>query len=203
MQGAPFAVETDAIPVKNAAGGIRVLLDFSDDQTTLNGMETPRRHQHRVALADWDAMYQVSERHRRTAQGVFETSSCDAPAQAGNQMGVLRHIHDVPHFGFRFSAELGGDGWGRMNLERETLVDIEQLDEQWKPFRAGTIGTQESRAERFDELTERPAFLVAVGDDRLGVIAVANLPRFSDKPIGRQPFTEPGKGSTTPNAFHQ
>lgn len=45
MERTRFAVETDAIPVKHAVGGIGVLLDFGDDKAGIKGMDAPGRHE--------------------------------------------------------------------------------------------------------------------------------------------------------------
>ena len=54
-----------------------------------------------------------------------------------------------------------------------------------------------------DELPECLAGGRAVGDDGLGVIAVADFPGFADVLAGRNGFAVAGEGGAAPNAFDE
>ena len=122
--------------------------------------------------------------------------------QAGNQHCVRRGVEDVPHFGFGFAAELCGNGGRRMDLKREPLASVEQFDEEWKAV-APAIGAEQLRAVLLDELVECLAGRGAVGDDGLGVGAVADFPSFADAFAGGDGFSVPGEGVTAPDAFDE
>jgi len=202
VEGARLAGIVHAIPIVDPVSGVGVLLNLSNDQAGADGMEATRWYEQRFTGMNGELVKTFLEGRTALFDGGFELLAGDVAAQAGNQRGVRRGVEDVPHLSFGFAAEQRGQfGW-RVNLEREPFTGVEQFDEEWKTA-AMAIGAEQLRAVLLDELAESLAGRCAVGDNGLGISAVADFPCFADVLADGNGFTIAGEGVTAPNAFDE
>ena len=118
----------------------------------------------------------------------------DAALQADIQLRPGRGLGDIPHLGLGFAAQLRRLVGRRMDLQRELLLRVEDLDEQRKPRRlAAWLAPSSSAGVVLHEPTQVLARERAVGDDADVARPVADLPRLADRHAGRQAAC--GKGA--------
>ena len=165
-----------AIPIIDPVRRVRVLLDFDDNQAGVYRMESSRRNKETFAGMNREAVKTFLKRCAALRDRLFKLLARHAAPQAGNKMGIGRGIEDVPHFGFRFAAELRGDGGRWMNLQGESFPGVKQFDEERETFRAPAICAEQFVAVVGDELAEGMAGQWAVGDDALFLVAVTDFP---------------------------
>lgn len=135
MQVANLAVGVGAVPIEDPVSSVRVLLDFMNEKTCADGMESAGFDEEGIAFFRCDGMNVI--RDRAIGDSLFEAFTGCAAFQADVEFGSGLGIGDEPHFGLRFAAELLGDGSGRMNLDRERCRTIEDFDEDGKTFAIG------------------------------------------------------------------
>ena len=120
----------------------------------------------------------------------FELSPRDAVFQADIELCSRGGLGDVPHLGLRFPAERGRLGKRGMNLQRELLPRIENLDEQGESVAVRLGPTQKLGCVLLHEPTQVLAGERAVRDDAHVTRPVADFPRFPDRYAGWQRFME-------------
>ena len=217
---ARFAVETDPAPIIDAVGGIGVLLDFDQHDAGIDGVNPTRRNKERISRQHLESVDVVDDGLRilDAFERAHEIGAAGAPAEPGDEMRVLIGFEHVPHFGFRFAFEFGGERGGRMNLQREPFAGVEEFDEKGKArgLRAGRRfalaawghaayngRTQELCAMGFDLLAEGFAFVGSVGNNGLHLVTVADFPGFADAFARRHGFAVMFQRISAPDAFLQ
>ena len=152
---ARFAVETEAVPVENAVSGVGVLLNFENDVSGADGVQTATGQEHDVTGFDRNAMDMVGD--GSVFDSGFKFGACDAAFESDKEVGFGRGVGDVPHFGLRFAAELLGDVCRRMDLDGEFFLGVEDFDEEGK---AGLL------RDRTNRVTPHPGPLLVKGRGR-------------------------------------
>jgi DNA segregation ATPase FtsK/SpoIIIE, S-DNA-T family len=176
-------------------------LDFDDEQSGVDGVETAGWDEEDIAVFNWESVEALFE--LGGLQSGFKLRTRYAAFQTGNQMGVGCGFEDVPHFGFGFAFQTGRDGGRWVDLERETVAGVEELDEKGKTGQVAGIGAEELRAEGFDQLMQCFAGQGAVEDDALGIGAVADFPAFADVLAGGDVFAVAGEGVAAPDSLKE
>ncbi len=166
MQFAWFAVGACSVIVKYAVGDIAALLDFSQKDTSTDGMYTSGRDIEHITSRDF-----MSGQH-------FGDTSISNPFfifigryllfEAGIQMGTRNSIDDIPHFGFTHFAMFALCHFIiGVYLDAQILVCINELDKQWQfvSILLGDTSAQDLRWILFDDIRECFSFKCTVGDN--------------------------------------
>lgn len=181
MELAWGAVESEPVPVVNAVGGVGVLLDFVDEETSTDGVDAAGRDVDGVASFCRDGVDAIF--CATLAECGFEGFLGGAIFETDVEGCAGGGICDVPHFGFWLAAELGGDVCRGMYLDGEVVSGIEDFDEERETL-ASQVGAEDCLALVGPELVEGFPLVDAVGDDGLVIWSVAYFPRFSVGEVG-------------------
>ena len=128
VQRARPAIETQAIPIEYAISGIRVLLDFENDQARANRVNTAARQKHGIPGLDGNSMKAFG--HRPGLDFSLELGACHAAPQSDVQLRAWRGVGNVPHLRLGLASEFSGFGGRRVDLQGEFFLGIENFDEQ-------------------------------------------------------------------------
>ena len=120
----------------------------------------------------------------------LELLAGDAAFEAGVDFRPRRGVREIPQFSLWLAAELGRDLRGRMDLQRELVLRVEDFAEDGK-----TIVQHARAADEFvEKIFHQPVQIfsreLAVGDDAHVAGAVADFPRLTDGFAGRRIFLE-------------
>jgi len=190
-----FAIQADAIPIEYAIGGVRVLLDFENDEAAAKGVNAAAGEEHGVAGFDFDAVEAFSD--GATGDFFFELLAGDATFEADEEFSAGLGVRDVPEFGFGFTFELDGTIWGWMDLQGKRVAGIEDFDQQRKAVGSGSGGLgwrccSGSVAEQVGAvLLHQPMKIFscqgAIRDDtNVAAWSIADFPRFTNGFLGRE-----------------
>lgn len=174
MEVAGFSVETETVPIKDTVGGVRVLLDFMDQETGADRMKTAGWDEDRFTGLRLDGVDEIGD--GAFGDGFLEIFTGHAFLQADVEFRSGIASGDEPHFGFGFSVELGGEFRRRMDLDREVFTRIEDFDEDGKPFVVRQTGAEEFLAMVFPEIVEGFSSERSLIDDGLFAFPVHDFP---------------------------
>ena len=185
MEFAALARGVEAVPIKDAVGGVGVLLDFKQDNAGAQGVDAAAGKEHGVAGFDRDAMETVGD---GLVGEVFEEFvACDTVFEADKEFGAGIGVGDVPHFSFWFTTEFGGAMSGRMDLKGEFFPGIEDFNEEREAGLSGMGVAEEIAGVMFHEPAEAAAGQVAVGNDAFVAGTVADFPGFARRQFSNPP----------------
>ena len=176
----------DTIPIKDAIGGVGVLLNppkmtrFSEAE----GVDAAAGQKHRVALLDRDAMETGGNGLRGQLPLKFLAGNPALEADIKLRLGA--GVGHIPHLGFGFASEGGGDFCRRMDLERQDGLGVNNFYEKREPAGGAMSRPEQSLGMFVKNLPQRAAFERPVGHHAFVAGAVADLPRFADpgRPAG-------------------
>ena len=103
VQLARLPLRSDARPIEETKSRIAVLLDFDEQITPADGVETASRHEESIPGSQLDSMHE--RRGGAIAHRLLELAARDAGSQAGINLSVVIRRREIPHFGFGFAAE--------------------------------------------------------------------------------------------------
>ena len=163
-------------------------------------MKASTGQKHRVARLHREAVQRVG--HCSVGDAFFEVRTRDAALQTDVERGVRCRIRDEPHLRLGLAAHAGGDRSGRVNLEGERFLGIEDFYEDGKRPGGRSAGPEHCLAMILHQPAESLASQRPVGDDADPFRSVRHFPGFADRIAGRQRFlVEPLKVATTPDTF--
>jgi hypothetical protein len=191
------------VEVVDAVGRVAALLHLEDHRPGADGVDAAGGDEQGVAALDVDAV-QEGARVLPVAQRRLEPGPVDAAAQAREEMRARPGLRDDPCLGLRLAAQRRRDRGRGMDLHRERLARVEQLDQQREPV---LVARRAGRAEHRlavvrPQVVERPALQGSLGHDALVVRAVDELPGLADRRLGRQrPAVELLESAPAPDAL--
>lgn len=196
------AIEAGAVPIEDAVGGVRVLLDFVDQESRADGVEAAGGDEDGVAGGGGEGVDEVGD--GAVVDGLFEIGAGDAGFEAGVEFRAGIAIGDEPHLRFGFAAEGWGEVGGRMDLDREVVAGVEDLDQDGKARGIGEVVAENLGAVVVPEVVEGFAGEGAVADDRVGILAIDDFPGFAVGSVrsGEVAVIEGFKFAPAPDAFH-
>jgi len=174
VEFAGVAVESDAVPIEDAVGGVGVLLDFVDEKSGTNGVEPPGRNEDGLAFLRLNGMDDVG--HATIGEGGFEALTSDAFFEARVEFRAGIGIGDEPHLGFGVASEGWGEMGGWVDLDGEVVAGIEDLDEERKALGWGQALTEDGLPLAGPKLVQGLSGEGTVHDDGLFIFAIADFP---------------------------
>src|SRR5436190_15936338 len=141
MQRSRFAIQTGTIPVEDAIGRIRILLDLKNHEPTSNRMHPTARKEHGVSRADLNAMETVGD--GAAFHFFLEFLSANPAPEADIKLRFRFSLGNIPHLRLGLSPELRRLGGRGMNLKRQLLASIEDLYEERKSLCPSERGPQQ------------------------------------------------------------
>ena len=202
VECARFSVEARAVPVEDAVGRVAVLLDLHDEAAGADRVAAPARDEHRVARPHWHAVEQVGG--VTVGERALEIRAGRAAPEARVERGIFRRIEQIPHFRLRFAAQLGGHVRGRVDLNGERVLRVEDFCEQGKAGRIRHVCAEDFRAKFCPQLVQRDARVRAACDDALLVLAIHEFPAFADGRTGGRAFAGHFcEAVAAPHALHE
>ena len=202
MQLARFAVQSKPVPVENAVGRVRVLLDLKNHNAGADGMNAAARKEHHIPRLHRHAMKAIC--HRAVLDLALELRSRRAAAQTGVKLCARLSIGDVPQFGFRFPPKPRRHVRGGMDLQRKSLLRVEDFDQQRK-----ASALRPGRAEQFLSMVfHQPAEVFSrqrpVRNHAYTFRPVADFPGLANRDDRRQILViEPFQVAPAPDAFFE
>src|SRR5687768_14556133 len=95
MKWARFAIESHAIPVKDAVGCVAVFLDLHDEAAGTDGVAAPAGDENGVGGAHRNP---VQERlHRSSREPPLKIGASHSMLESCIQRGISRRIEQIPH----------------------------------------------------------------------------------------------------------
>jgi len=128
MQFTRLAIESVAVPVKDPIGGVAVLLNFNNQESLADRMETATRDEDALSGVGGGAMEGFLD--GTVFQGFFKLLALHALLQSGVDGGTLGCVEEIPALGFGFASEFGCAGYRGMNLNGEPFAGIEEFDQE-------------------------------------------------------------------------
>ena len=122
--------------------------------------------------------------HRPVADALLEFPARHAAPQADVELRVLRGLGEIPHLRLRFAAHRRRLGHGGMDLERQVLLGIEDLHQQWKGLRLRGHVAIDADGVFLQQPAERLAGERAVRDHADIAGAVGDFPRLANGHAG-------------------
>ena len=178
------------------------MLDFKNHQAGADRVHTSARQKHHIAGFDRHSMKTIG--HRAVVDSAFKLRAGDATAQPGVKFRARSSVGDVPHLRLRFAAEPRGDVGGRVDLQGEFFLRVEQFSKQRK-----TSVLRSRGAEQFLRvMLHQPAQIFSgerpVGNHARGFGPVGDFPRFADGNTGWQGLlVQPFQIAPAPDAFFE
>jgi hypothetical protein len=157
MQGSGLAGGVDAVPIKNPEGGVAGLLDLGNEKTAAHRVDRAGGNVDAVAHLGMESVQALIG-----CLGVHVASEgvgVDSVLEAGVDDGVGGSVKDHPRFclaGFprRESSGLSVVG---MDLHRQKLITVEQLDEEREVPLPASIVAKQLSAVGSTKIDKRPA----------------------------------------------
>ncbi len=201
MEIARIAVVVSPIPIEDSVGGIRVLLDFVYQKTRTDGMEPTRRNENGIAFLRNEGVDEI--RHCTVVDRSFEILATGSLFQTDMKFGTGFRIGDEPHFGFGFSFHRLREVGGRMNLDREVIAGVEDLDQEGKAVGFRCVFPKNLLAMAGPQVMQGFSGKFTLCHDGLGVFAIDDFPCLAVKTggIGKFAMVEGFKLSAAPDAF--
>ena len=167
MQFAGIAVGILAVVVVDTISDIACLLDFSDEATRANRMDTAGREEEYVALGYVVTLEDIHEGIVLHTFHIFV--GINLLRETGIQSSTRSRLNHIPHFRFaeRVVASLG-QFVIRMNLDRQIVAGIDKLNQQ-RETRAETfhhLAADQLLPVSLNQLVERFAGQLTLGYDR-------------------------------------
>jgi len=181
-----FAVEADTVPIEDAIGGVGVLLDFENHVAGTQGMNPAAGEKHDVARLDGEAVEAIGD--SAIVDFGFEFFWSDAAFKADEQIRVGRCLGDIPHFGLGLAAHFRGFAGGRMDLQGELFLGVEDFYQERESFFVTVSWAEQFFGMIFHEPAEVLVRQGAVGNHAGIARAIGNLPGFADGHAGREGF---------------
>lgn len=103
MEFARFAVESEAVPIENAVGRVGVLLDFVNQESCADRMESTGGDEDRITGRGAHRMHAIG--NRAICDRGFERLAGHAMFEADIKFCAGIAIGDEPHFRFRFAVQ--------------------------------------------------------------------------------------------------
>lgn len=103
MEFARFAVESEAVPIKDAVGRVGVLLDFVNQKSRADRMEAAGGDEDRITGRWAHRMHAIGD--RAICDRGFERLTGHAVFEADIKFRARITIGDEPHFRFRFAVQ--------------------------------------------------------------------------------------------------
>lgn len=197
---ARFSVEAEAVPIEDAVGGVGVLLDFVDEESGADGVESAGGDEDGVAVVRSDGVDVIGD--GAVGDGGFELVAGGAVFEADVELGAGSGIGDEPHFCFWFATELWCDGDGWVDLDGEVVPGVEDFDEEREAL-AFEVFAEEFLAVVGPEFVEGLTGKGAAVDDGLFVGAVGEFPGFAvGLVVGEGAVVDRRQGASAPDAGH-
>ena len=202
VEFAGFAVEAGAVPIEDAVGGVRVLLDLVDEESCADGVEAAGGDEDGFAGFGSDGVHCVGD--GTVGDGFFEVGAGDAIFEADVEFGTGVAVCDVPHFGFGFATEFVGEVDGRVDLDGEVVAGVEHFDEDGEAGGIREVGAEDFFAACRPEIVEGGAGEGAAIDDGLFAFAIDDFPGFAKGlgGIGELAVVNALEFASAPDAFH-
>lgn len=199
---AGFAVEAVAVPIEDAVGGVRVLLDFVDEEAGTDGVEAAGGDEDGVAGDGEKGVDVIGD--GAVGDGVFEVGTGGAVFEADVEACAGIAIGDVPHFGFGLAVEGRGEVGGWVDLDGEVVAGVEDFDEDGKAGVLAVAIAEEFRAVVEPEVVEGFSGEGAVVDDGVFVGAVDDFPGFAVGEVrgGEGAVIDAFEFASAPDAVH-
>jgi hypothetical protein len=200
VEVAGFSIEAHAIPVEDTISGIGVLLNFVDEKSGANGVETSGGDEDGLANFWTDGVDLLLD--RAIEEGLFEGFARGSFIESDVKFGLGVAVGDVPHFGLGIAAKIICDCLRRVDLDGEVVASVEDLDKEGKAV-AGQAFAEDLFAVPAPKVVEGFSGKFSLRYEGLFAFAVGNLPRFSvGLIVGEGSVVVGFKRAATPNAGH-
>ncbi len=116
MQFAGHTIETGAVPIEDAVGGVAILLDLDDHIALTDGVEPSAGDEDAVTAFDWDdveSLFDVA-----LTKQLFELLPSNTTLEAGVDVCARLRVGEVPHLRFGLATQNLAHMQGRMDLDR-------------------------------------------------------------------------------------
>jgi hypothetical protein len=130
MQLPWLPIQTQAVPIKDSVGGIAVLLDFENDVSRINRVQSSAWKQDKFIGPGRMPVDQFGD--RSFVEGNSEVFPAGTPFQAYVNSGAWLYINEIPELCFWFSAQIRSLMRWRMDLDRKRMRSIQDLDQERK-----------------------------------------------------------------------
>src|SRR5215471_1060854 len=125
------------IPIERPVSRVAILLDFEEEVACAYRMHPAGREENGIACLNGDRMNAID--HSSIAQSLPKLVARDRLTKSEEKLGVWIPEGHVPELAFRFASQSAGNIFGRMYLQRQFLLRIENFDEQRKTWSIGHL----------------------------------------------------------------
>src|SRR6187200_633703 len=134
-----------AIPIENPISGVAVFLDLYQDISGPERVHPPARQKDRVARLHFHRMQMLL--HSSLLERLLESIARRSLFYSRIKSRFRSRVRDVPKLRLRFAAKFWRDLTRWMNLERQILLSVQQLGQDWKTGTASPARTVRHVAE--------------------------------------------------------
>ena len=180
VQLPPLAVGTHAVPVENAVGHVRRLLDFRHHHAPADGVDRARRNEEDIA-----GLYRMEDEqgvHRTGLHRIQVLLLRNPLFETDIEATAFVRIHHIPHLGFTVGAMAQRSQFiVGMHLHREVVLRVDELDQQREIVAAAVehLLADEVAHIDLDQLRQGVVSKVAVGHHRLFAVDARQFPAFA------------------------